>query len=379
MERKKIAFIGAGKRIVDVYRNLDEWGPVVVSAVCDPDEAGVRERFKQKGIENENIVFYKENEIEKMLDEIKPDGVMVGTRCNLHAISARPVLDRGIPLFLEKPVGITDADLTLLQDAPNKDKTVVSFPLRLSTLAEKAKSIVDSGVLGPISQIQAVNNTIVGRSYFKKWYRDDAITGGLFLQKATHDIDVIRYVTGFDPVTMTAVASKVIFTGDKPKGLRCNQCTEKYTCPESTQLISKIYLDPEQPDTCSFAVDTGNQDSGTIVMIDAQGRHAVYTQNFVVRKNAGRRQVRIIGLNATLEFNFFDGTLNVYYHHINHVEQHATTNKQVHSGGDVILARNFYEVINGLPSRSLLTDGIRSAQICLTAQQASEQQKFLSV
>ena len=377
---KRIAFIGLGSRIAHIYDKMAGWEPVEIAAICDPDPEGALQRLKNKGHRAENVRFYNAGEQEKMLEEVHPDGVLIGTRCNLHSTMAASVLRRGIPLFLEKPVGITWEDLHLLETADlGRNNTVVSFPLRLSLLAQTAKSIVDSGVLGSISQIQAVNNVPYGRGYFKKWYRDDSITGGLFLQKATHDVDVIRYVAGFEPVTVSAMKSKVIFKGEHPAGLRCSACREKMTCPESTYTLTRLAGEPEQPDTCSFAVDTGNEDSGTMLLMDRDGRHCVYTQNFVARKQAGRRQVRIIGLKGTLEFNFTDGSLTVYHHYENRVEQHKIDMQDGHAGGDPLLARAFLDVMEGKPSVSPLADGITSAKICLRATESAESFCFLPI
>ena len=374
---KRIAFIGVGTRIAHIWSQIARWEAVEIAAICDPDPEGAVQRLKNKGADTAGTVFYGAGEQEKMLDEHKPDGVLIGTRCNLHAAMAEPVLRRGIPLFLEKPVGITEDDLALLENADiGKNNTVISFPLRLSVLSQTAKNIVDSGVLGPIAQIQAVNNVPYGRGYFRKWYRDDSLTGGLFLQKATHDIDVIRYVTGFEPVIVSAVKSKVIFKGDHPAGLRCSDCAEKMTCPESVYTLTRLATEPEQPDTCAFAVDTGNEDSGTMLLLDAQGRHCVYTQNFVVRKQAGKRQIRIIGQNATLEFNFTDGLLTVFHHYENRVETHCIDMQDGHAGGDLLLARAFLDVLEGKPSASPLSDGIASARICLRAKQSAEELRF---
>ena len=377
---KRIAFIGVGKRIAHIYKQITLWEPVEICGICDPDPESVMERLRAKGIAPENVRFYGAGEQEKMLDEQKPDGVLIGTRCNLHAEMAAPVLRRGIPLFLEKPVGICEADLALLKASDSgKNNTVVSFPLRLSLLAQRAKEIVDAGVLGPVSQIQAVNNVPYGRGYFKQWYRDESITGGLFLQKATHDLDVIRYVAGFEPVLVSAVKSKVIFRGEKPAGLRCGECPEKMTCPESVYTLTRLAGEPEQPDTCSFAVDTGNEDSGTVMLLDQEGRHCVYTQNFVARKKAGKRQIRIIGLKATLEFNFTDGSLTVYHHYENRVERHQVDQQDGHAGGDILLARAFLDVMEGKPSVSPLADGIASARICLRATEAAQSLRFLPI
>lgn len=39
-----------------------------------------------------------------MLDREALDAVFIGTRCGLHARYAALVMERGLPLFLEKPV-----------------------------------------------------------------------------------------------------------------------------------------------------------------------------------------------------------------------------------------------------------------------------------
>lgn len=375
---KRIAVIGAGNRIGGICRAMAEWEEVCLAAVCDPDSDGAKNRSATWNMKTESTVFYPAEELEKMLDEIKPDGVLIGTRCNLHARLAEPVLKRNIPLFLEKPVGITEEDLRILEEN-NRDNTLISFPLRLSFLAKRAKEIVDSGVLGKISQIQAVNNVNYARGYYKKWYRDEDITGGLFLQKATHDVDVIRYVADFEPTIVAAVKTKNIFGGDRPAGLRCSECPDEKTCKESVYNLTKISDEATQPDTCSYGVDTGNEDSGTMILIDASGRHAVYTQNFVARKDAGKRLFRIIGDDATLEFNFFDSTLNLYHHYVTETERHIVSSGGGHSGGDLFLGKNFLEVIEGKQSAAPLTDGIISARICLMAKRSSEEFKFKEI
>src|SRR6185437_9818573 len=132
---------------------------------------------------------------DQMLDSAELDGVMIGTRCNLHTPYAVKVLERGLPLFLEKPVCINWEQWRALRDAYKKSKspTVVSFPLRVSSMCETAREIVDSGAIGTIEHVQAVNNVpFYGSGYYHGWMRDESQTGGLWLQKTTHDFDYIN-------------------------------------------------------------------------------------------------------------------------------------------------------------------------------------------
>ena len=72
---------------------------------------------------------------------------------------------------------------------------MVSFPLHVTCIVQEMKRLVDSGALGDVVSVQAVNNVPYGGVYYHSWYRDAALTGGLFLQKSTHDIDYITPVS----------------------------------------------------------------------------------------------------------------------------------------------------------------------------------------
>ncbi len=379
---KRIGIIGAGNRVTGVWEeNLKDLGlDLTLAAVADPDGEGVRKRLEQKGLWHEELRIWPD--AETMLDREKLDAVIIGTRCSLHARYAALVMERGLPLFLEKPVATTDADLNLLREtaAWRTAPVLVSFPLRAADIAREAKRIIDSGALGVISQIQAVNNVWYGRGYYKKWYRDDGETGGLFLQKATHDLDCIFYLTGFRPTRVCAMKSKVIYRGDHPAGLRCRDCSEQYTCPESSWVLEHRFGEAPQPDACSFAVDTGNEDSGSLLLEFDNGVHAAYTQNFVVRKDAGKRLFRVIGFEATLEFDFITGILKVFHHQRAETETRVFNGGSNHFGGDRYLMASFLEMLyEGKKPCATIEDGLLSALVCLRARQSSEEGRFRDI
>ena len=155
-------------------------------------------------------------EAQTMLEREALDGVMVGTRCSAHAHLAAMVIRRGIPMFLEKPIAVSAKGLAEIEEAlavhpEMNDKTVVSFPLRLTEQVQMLREIVDSGKIGTVEHVQAVNDVPYGRVYFHGWYRDEKETGGLWLQKATHDFDYINSILRIRPVEICAMTSKQIF------------------------------------------------------------------------------------------------------------------------------------------------------------------------
>lgn len=110
-----------------------------------------------------------------MLDQEKLDGVFIGTRDSLHTEMAIKVIERGLPLFLEKAISTNMEDLKRLSDAAKKHqpKVTVSFPLRFTDIARLSKEIIDSGTIGTVEQIDAFNDVPYGGCYFHDWYRDE--------------------------------------------------------------------------------------------------------------------------------------------------------------------------------------------------------------
>lgn len=373
----KIGVIGYGNRIKRITDLLVESGEVELASIMDIDEVDIKEKLGEEKFKN--VKFY--TDAEEMLKNEKLDGVCIGTRCNLHTKYALLVAKYNIPMFLEKPVCISYDELNQLKTLSHmNDKTVVSFPLRLSDLLTHVKSMVDSGKLGEITQVQAYNNVFYGRGYYHKWYRDDSLTGGLFLQKATHDLDYINYLLGdIKPVEVCAMESKQIYKGNKPAGLKCKDCDERDTCPESDINVEKLNDGMPIGEFCCFATDVGNQDSGSVIVKYDNGLHVVYTQNFVARKGAGKRGARLIGYNATLEFDWKKPTITVYKHFENITETITFGETDGHGGGDELLRDDFISVMKGGKSHAPLSEGILSAEMCLAAKKSAEEHKFVEI
>lgn len=350
-------------------------------AVVDPAEDRLKETFAER---LDGVIFYPD--VDAMLDGAEPDGVMIGTTCNFHTPYAMKVLARNIPLFLEKPVAINEDQLTELEQAMNGSTSgvVVSFPLRLSSLVEMAKERIDSGVIGTVEHVQAINNVpFYGSNYFHGWMRNEDLTGGLWLQKATHDLDYLNYLIGRPPVRMFGVESKTVFTGDMPAGLYCLECPINDTCPESQKNL--FYMQGILDDMhdaegwwdgrwqCSFAVDTGNHDAATAILQYESGMHAVYTQNFYARRGAARRGATLIGYKGTVTFDWYSGEVTVYHHQTPRVERLSLDATGGHFGGDKELAHDFVQIVLGKgESRATLVDGIRSARLCLMAKRSCQ-------
>lgn len=375
-----VGVIGYGVRMKTFVGALLATGRVRVCAIADPDEANARAHAKDNGVSD--AVFYRD--AEEMLKNEKLDGVTVGTRCPLHTEMAELVAKYGLPLFLEKPVCTTDEELTRLSALlpVMEKKTVVSFPLRASLMYRRVEALVRSGVLGELSQIQAVNNVPYGRGYYHKWYRHFSETGGQFLQKSTHDLDYINHLLAGDrPLRIMAAKSRGIFGGDMPAGKKCADCEKRAECPESPENLKDFYATIPAGAYCCFARDVDIEECDSCILEYESGIHAVYTQNFVVRRGAGKRGARIVGFLGTLEFDWVSGIITVHHHFADKVDTYDVNAEQTgtHFGGDEVLAESFVSVMEGGESVAPLSSGIESARLCLAARRSADEHQMITL
>ena len=221
-----------------------------------------------------------------------------------------------------------------------------------------------------------------GRGYFHKWYRHFDETGGQFLQKSTHDLDYICHLLAGDrPLRVMASRSRQIFGGEEPAGKKCADCERRAECPESPENLTEFYATVPAGEYCCFARDVDIEDSDSCILEFESGLHAVYSQNFVVRRGAGKRGARLIGFRGTLEFDWVSGLITVYHHFEDRVDTVDVNAEQTgtHFGGDDVLADAFVGVMAGEKSIAPLSSGIESARLCLAARRSADEHQMITL
>lgn len=383
----RIAIIGCGGRVSHMIWQLQEIdSEVELAAVADPDEARVRKWLELRKVKFDNTKFFAD--ADSLLENADQyDGVMIGTRCNLHTEMACKVAATGLPLFLEKPVAITPTQVEALSTAykGREAQVVVSFPLRVTPLYKAVEEVVRSGRLGKINQVQAVNNVSYGGVYFGGWYRNYDQTGGLWLQKATHDFDYLNHLTDARPLMVAATITQGVYGGDKPHDLLCSQCDLDGTCDESQSAhihrgdgggMATTHLDGKDH-YCCYSREIKNQDAGSALLMYDNGVHVNYTQNFVTRRSSYRRGARIIGQQATVEFDWPSNKMTVMDHWQDRVDEVVVKASTGHAGGDWVLADSFLRLIRGEgESCGDLRAGLLSVAMCLAARKSAYDRTF---
>lgn len=383
MKELRVGIIGYGNRVSHMSKMLRKFDiPLKIQAIADP---------RMKEIEALNDPHLAGTRFfpnaDAMLKGEKLDGIMIGTRCFMHTDMAIKAARAKVPLFIEKPIAISMEQLRRLDKAFRnfKPPTVVSFPLRLSPLATKAKELIKAGAIGTVENFNAFNDVPYGDAYFYAFYRNWNEVGGLWLQKATHDLDYLNFLLDQKPVLVAAVNSQRVLGGDKPFNLTCDKCSQNEKCLESpyNAFYTRRIRDAERmrkDKLCVFAKGIKNEDSGSCLLQYENGVQGVYHQNFFARNKAARRGVRLYGYKGTIEFDWYTGELKVYYHHKNAVETLKFEGGDGHGGGDEELGHDFLMAMrDGKPSRSTVKDGILSALMCLKARESCETRKFVKI
>ncbi|MNE03369.1 1,5-anhydro-D-fructose reductase [compost metagenome] len=147
-----------------------------------------------------------------MLDEMRPDGVIIALPNALHAQAAIACVERGIPCLVEKPVADTlEAAMDLVTAAERADVPVlVGHQRRHSPDIAKAKQMIEEGRLGRLVGVNAMWLADKPEAYFDAAWRKQA-GGGPLLINLIHDIDCLRFICG-------DITEVIAFTSNSVRG-----------------------------------------------------------------------------------------------------------------------------------------------------------------
>ncbi len=401
----KIGIVGCGLQAATIAGYLGVYGDdYEVVSVMDKDFENAKSRIRQKEVRlAEDCMFH--DTLDSFLEHAEGlNGIIIGTFCADHTDVACRLEALGVPLYIEKPVAINMEQIRKLHRTFQNSATPVevSLPMRLCPLTRRAKKIIDDGMVGRIWQVVGYEDT-PGDVYFATWFRDAEKTGGMFLQKAVHDIDYMFYLAGAKPEEVCGMRAKLYHAGDKPYHLTCAECPDWNTCPEGPFLrfyrMGAYGSVPEAlanvttsltPDGkiskkkyCVFSKEIAIEDVGECIIRMDNGTHVAHTQNFIANGYACRRGARFCGSDATLEIDFNHSSLKLMSHRNGNVEEYKVDQGRLsHYGGDRELVLDFLETMKtGKRGRTDLIagDGVMSTLACLCARESADTRRFIRI
>lgn len=200
MDQIRIGIIGLGKMARLALRVFSESHLTRVAAVCARRQEVVDEIAAQYAVPG--FTDYR-----KMLERNDIDAVVVATPDNHHFEFSKAALQTGRHILVEKPftTNLAEADELLRLARENNRKIQVSFNHRWLSAYHKAHDTIASGGIGTaMTGYARKNDTIVVSTKNIRWAGETTCAWLL----SSHDIDLVRWFLGSEPVEARAWGRK---------------------------------------------------------------------------------------------------------------------------------------------------------------------------
>lgn len=286
------------------------------------------------------------------------DGIVVATPDYCHAEHVIAALDAGKFVYCEKPLAVTvkECDDILAASKRHPGKLMIGFNMRYMPFVRKMKELVDNGEIGEIKAVWVRHFVGMGSIYyFHDWHAKKRNVGSLLLQKGSHDIDVIHYITGHHTVKASAFGGLEMFGGDKENTLACPDCELKDTCIES-QMPAMNYDGKPERKYCAYRKEIDVPDNYTCMFLLDNGVPVSYNECHFTPDY--HRNYTFIGTKGRIENSEIESTVKLWKRgHGRHDEPvevfdmlNALTREQLeigHGGADPKICNDFIRLIRG--------------------------------
>ncbi len=205
---KKIALIGIGKMGVSHLAIANQTPGIEVKAICDTSKPLLR-------VFEKNTLFTGYTDYKKMIDNESPDGVMIVVPNSFHFEIAKYCIERGIHIFIEKPLSLSYKNSSELVDLEKKNnvKGQVGYVNRFNPIFQNVKKLLEQNVIGEInSYYNRMTGGVILKKSDKGWRNDYGKGGGCLFDYGPHCLDLSTYFFGTDVKVNSAMLKKIYST-----------------------------------------------------------------------------------------------------------------------------------------------------------------------
>lgn len=254
--KKRVAMVGTGVRGLGMWGKpvLEEFGDMVdFVGLCDINPGRVETGKKFLGV---NCNTY--TDFDKMMQETKPDALIVTTVDGTHHQFIIKGLQYGAEIITEKPLTIDEQKCQSILDAEEKagKKIKVTFNYRYSPHRQKLYELLRSGTIGELTSVDFhwYLDIYHGADYFRRWHRLRKNSGSLLVHKATHHFDLLNWWVGSEPEEVFAFGKLDVYGKNSSfRSDKCRGCSYKDSCKffwdiTKDQQLVQLYVDNEKYD-----------------------------------------------------------------------------------------------------------------------------------
>lgn len=202
-----VAVVGLGKMGLSHLSMIKAHPDVNLVGICDATGYLLDILAKYTGVKT-----YKD--YTKLLDEAKPQAVIIATPTHLHASMIREALQRGINVFCEKPLVIDPADSAALTALARERGLVtqVGYHNRFVGAFREVHRLLEAGAIGTVNTALAeAYGPVVLKPAGRTWRSQRATGGGCLYDYAAHPLNLLTWYLG-EPESVSGSQLTSIFS-----------------------------------------------------------------------------------------------------------------------------------------------------------------------
>src|SRR5690625_479813 len=209
---KKYVLVGSGGRAEFFYGAMvkDYRETSALLAFCDVNQTRMdyANRLLEEKYDHPKVATYLASEFDQMIEQEKPDIVIVTSVDRTHHTYIVRALELGCDVITEKPMTVDAEKTQEIIDAINRtgNEVRVTFNYRYAPHNTKIREIIRDGVIGDVYSVnfEWALDTQHGADYFRRWHRNKNNSGGLLVHKSTHHFDLVNFWLNTTPDTVYA-------------------------------------------------------------------------------------------------------------------------------------------------------------------------------
>lgn len=354
--KKRIGIIGFGemgkRHGLEFFESSK--GLIEICGVVEPND----NMYKNGCDWNRQEVIPRYNTVQEMVKEARPDGVIVSSPNFTHYENLKLLAGNTFPIIIEKPLDTTLEKISgIVRFAREyKGPIIVDHIMRYAPVIFKARELIEQGKLGKICSF---NFTLrEGPGIYHNFRRSKAGGGSQIIEKATHDLDVMLFLTDAKPLSVSMISKQQVVGGHESNELTCDVCPKLLSCrhgkADPALTGSSVRKEAKLNQLCVHAECVDVPDNEVCMIQLSNGIFGTYAHSFFGHVPGHSRIYEIIGTEGALYLTLYkdksyEGEIKYYPFDDTCHEETLTFGycNKIHYFGGPFMVRHFYDLMCG--------------------------------